>query len=387
MASIHRQPGKPFWFCAFTDPEGKRRFKSTGTADKKEAEKICAGWARTAELGRSKKLTPDRARYIITDTVDDLFRATNAESLPRATLRAWCETWLSRKKVETEPTTFIRYKRVTDQFIAHLGLRAEKDLESIRTADIAGFRDHLVKNLSRSSANLAVVVLRMLFTAATKEGLLTSSPASPVDKLKLRGQSKRRPFTAAELRRVLDACGDTEWRGMVLFAIYCGARLGDIAHLTWRAVNMERGEVAFATRKTGRRMVLPLAKPLRDYLTTIPAGDDANAPLFPHAASIKFTGTLSNQFRDILVDAGLTTARGPWEGKGQDKARPVSELCFHSLRHSATTMLKSAGVSDALAREIIGHDSEVINRSYTHLSTEDLRAAVDKLPDITASTK
>jgi integrase len=35
-------------------------------------------------------------------------------------------------------------------------------------------------------------------------------------------------------------------------------------------------------------------------------------------------------------------------------------LPFHSLRHTATTLLKSAGVSDAVAREFIGHDSPTV---------------------------
>jgi integrase len=210
-----------------------------------------------------------------------------------------------------------------------------------------------------------------------------------VDKLKVRSESKRRPFTAAELRRVLQACGDTEWRGMVLFGIYTGARLGDIARLTWRAADLQTKEIAFTTGKTGRRMILPLAKPLRDYLESLPSTENPDAPIFPQAAaSAKWTGTLSNGFYEVIVSAGLAEPRTKQStGRGRNASRPVGELSFHSLRHSATTFLKAAGVSDALAREIIGHDSAAISRGYTHLSTEDLRAAMDKLPDITKAAK
>ena len=54
---------------------------------------------------------------------------------------------------------------------------------------------------------------------------------------------------------------------------------------------------------------------------------------------------LSNQFREILVDAGLVEPlpRGHKStGKGRDQAREASEISFHSLRHSAVTMLKAA---------------------------------------------
>jgi integrase len=175
----------------------------------------------------------------------------------------------------------------------------------------------------------------------------------------------------------LKACGDdTEWRGLVLFGLYLGQRLGDLAKLTWRSVNFETGEIAFTTRKTGRRIVLPLVQPLIDYLTALPASDNPNAFIFPNAASAKRTGSLSNQFREILADAGLVAPRGhEATGKGRSQARETSEISFHSLRHSAVTMLKASGLSDVFAREIVGHESAAISRHYTHLSTDDLRSA------------
>src|SRR5208282_1084249 len=71
-------------------------------------------------------------------------------------------------------------------------------------------------------------------------------------------------------------------------------------------------------------------------------------------------------------------------GKGRDARRQTSELSFHSLRHTFTTWLKSAGASNALAQMIVGHDSEVVSRGYTHLDADDTKAAISKLPDVTA---
>ena len=213
------------------------------------------------------------------------------------------------------------------------------------------------------------------------------NPAARVKPLKSRGESKRRAFTLAEIKRILKACGDNvEWRGLILFGLYLGQRLGDLSKLTWRAINFETGEVALSTRKTGRRIVLPVVQPLADYLSTLPASDDANAYIFPNAAAHKRTASLSNQFREILVEAGLVEPllRGHRStGKGRTGRREISELSFHSLRHSAVTMLKAAGVSDFIAREIVGHQSAAVSRQYTHLTTDDKRAAMQRLPDVT----
>jgi integrase len=170
----------------------------------------------------------------------------------------------------------------------------------------------------------------------------------------------------------------------VLFGLYLGQRLGDLAKLRWRAVNLESGEIAFTTRKTGRRIVLPLVQPLIDYLSALPAGDNPDAFIFPNSATHKRTASLSNQFREILSEAGLVEARGhEATKKGRSQAREASELSFHSLRHSAVTMLKASGLSDFIAREIVGHESSAVSRQYTHLSTDDLRSAMQRLPDVT----
>jgi len=43
---------------------------------------------------------------------------------------------------------------------------------------------------------------------------------------------------------------------------------------------------------------------------------------------------------------------------------------------SAVTMLKAAGLSDFMAREIVGHESTAVSRQYTHLTTDDKRATM-----------
>jgi hypothetical protein len=50
-------------------------------------------------------------------------------------------------------------------------------------------------------------------------------------------------------------------------------------------------------------------------------------------------------------------------------------------------MLKAAGVSDFIAREIVGHESAAVSRRYTHLTTHDKRAAMQRLPDVTNTLK
>jgi len=68
---------------------------------------------------------------------------------------------------------------------------------------------------------------------------------------------------------------------------------------------------------------------------------------------------------------------------GRSGRRESGGLGFHCLRHTATTLLKRAGASDVVAREIIGHDTAAVSRTYSHIDTATLRNAIDTMPDLT----
>jgi len=437
MASLHRQPNRPYWFCAFTTPDGKRFFKSTGTSNKLHAQKICAGWVKAAELACQKSLTPDRARKLIDATVTDVVEANtqgnlspktlknffeqaaklaeqatfsreslngliaetvkevasaSGETVPNATIRDWCKRWLDTKKMESAPRTHERYALSIRRFLSCIGDRVDRDLTALRSDDLVRFRDKTANDLSPASANMDLKVVRACLYAAQRQDLINSNVASKVSTIRDRSESKRRAFTLAEVKTVLEQCDKAggEWRGLVLAAVYTGQRLGDIAMLTWHQVDLEKNTIAFVTQKTGKRLSLSLATPLRNYFVELPAVDDGKAYVFPKAAAMaeKHTGTISTKFYDeILAPSGLATTRPKTEaaedGKGRSAKRKTSELSFHSFRHTLTTWLKSSGASNALAQMIIGHDSEVVSRGYTHLSADDTKDSISKLPDVT----
>jgi integrase len=391
--SLHKQSGKPYWLCAYTiwDPEtgaSKRVFRSTGTSNKKQALEVERAFKKMASKARDGTLNAYTARQLIAEAVDNILQALNpeqreAKSKSRYSIKAWMEKWLVSKRKEVEPSTLNRYQCVIDQFTAFLGAKCNRDIGMLDSGDVLEFRDDEAKHLARATANLAVRVLRICFGDALKQGVNYGNPAAGVKMLKGSKESKRRAFTLDEVKRILKACEhDVEWYGLVIFGLYLGQRLGDLARLTWRSINLESGEISFTTKKTGRHMSIPMMQPVTDYLTTLPANDDPNAFIFPKAAKHKHSASLSNEFREILIDAGLAEVRN--RSKKQTGPRAASEISFHSLRHSAVTMLKAAGVSDFIAREIVGHESAAVSRQYSHLSTEHKRNAMRNLPDVTA---
>jgi integrase len=67
-------------------------------------------------------------------------------------------------------------------------------------------------------------------------------------------------------------------------------------------------------------------------------------------------------------------------GRGHSFRRTVIKLSLHRLRHNITSWLKRAGVPESVVRDIIGHESELVSREYTHMDDETKRNAILKLP-------
>jgi integrase len=114
--------------------------------------------------------------------------------------------------------------------------------------------------------------------------------------------------------------------------------------------------------------------------------DEPGAPLHPRAFDVVSwqgrSGSLSNQFVGLLEQAGFREPKPRGAGLGRRAKRAQSSLSFHSLRHTAVSLLKDAGVPEAAVMEMIGHDSEQMSAHYTHVGQEALAKAAAALPEL-----
>jgi integrase len=194
-----------------------------------------------------------------------------------------------------------------------LGEKAKRDLSHLEKEDVASFRDSIASTRSTGTANLALKIIRIALGQGRRDGLIVTNPAEQIKILKDQEQgTERRPFTLDELKRLLKVAND-EMKGLIMFGLYTGQRLGDIARLTWQNLDLQEEELYFVSGKTRRRQRIPLAPPLLKFIESLPAGDRPDVAIFPKAFQIvttqKRTGTLSNQFYNTLVAAGMAPRR------------------------------------------------------------------------------
>lgn len=383
MASIFKRPRSKYWFAAFTDANGRRLKKSTKSTEKRTALRI----ADEFEMAANKRRTFLQVRRVLGEFSKNLLGLEMTEP----TVRGHVENWIAAKTNSTAPSTIIFYKSATTKFLSWLGGRADKEISLVQRADIISFRNERAAVAAAKTVNHEIKALRMVFRAARKDGILSDDPAEFVEIVKDRREGPaRQPFTVEQIRAVLDEC-DSEWKSLVLFGLYTGQRMGDLATLHWSNIDLQREEIRLRTQKTSKGMKIPINAPLMKHLLSMTAPDQ-DGPLHPRAfATFERTGKtsgLSNQFADILAAAGLRKKKAHRKtGEGRGTNRDASGLSFHSLRHTAVSMMKDAGIPAAAVMEMIGHDSEQMSQHYTHVGRDALEKAAAALPDLFGKSK
>jgi integrase len=169
---------------------------------------------------------------------------------------------LERKEPEIAQATASFYRNAADKFLAFMSDRADADLTEITRDDIIRFRNGESKRFAPKTVNHEIKFLRMIFRAAKRDALISDDPAEFVDTVRRGKAIVRRPFSIAEIKAVLSVA-DPDWRSMILFGLYTGQRLGDVATLTWQNIDLQHGEIRLVTHKTHKTLILPMAAPLR----------------------------------------------------------------------------------------------------------------------------
>jgi hypothetical protein len=207
-------------------------------------------------------------------------------------------------------------------------------MSDVTKADIIAFRNRLLTQVSAKTANHDLRAVKTLFKSAREYDVIAEDPAASVKSAQHKTTSaKKRSFTLEELRVVLDVA-DPEWKSIILFGLYTGQRLADIATLRWSNVDVVKGEIRLTTRKTDKVMILPIATPLRRYLEALPSSDDVNTPLhrraFEAVARQGKSGGLSRQFIDLLGQAGIREKQAHRSrGIGRAARRQAGAVSLH----------------------------------------------------------
>jgi integrase len=353
---------------------GRQFLRPTGETVEKEARK---------QLEKINLLEAARKADALTE---DFYRAATGKQIAGVTVAAFLTQWLSEAETTTAPNTVRKYRQVVREFGAHLDAEATAmRLDEVSQAHIHRF---LAAKASKSPGTVKGFkrILSSIFIQAQNLGYVRGNPVALVrrDRKGNRAQKEKRPFTLAEVRD-LHAKANPFWQFMIHAAFFTGQSLGDLVTLRRDNVDMEQNVVRLTRRKTGTRVIVPLAKSLRTLFEKAWPKNAMDYFWPEEAKRYLATGasSFSQEFYALMTAAGMVIARENKQARGKGRAakRELSGLGFHNLRHTFVTNLKISGAVDSVAKELAGHGSAAMSRVYTHLPAETLAAAVDQLPE------
>jgi len=252
-------------------------------------------------------------------------------------------------------------------------------------ADKADEKGHVKPGIGAASFNHYLTAFKGFCRWMVKDGRAGESPVAYLDGVNARTDCRhnRRALTVDEVRRLLtktrggpDRAGMTgpERASLYRLAVETGLRRGELASLTRASFNLEGPKptvtVEAAYSKHRRRDVLPLRADTAAELRAFLAGKMPNAAAF----------ALPNRDRTIRGFKGDLTAAGI---DYRDDAGRVAD--FHSLRHTAGTLLAATGVHPKVAQSLMRHsDINLTMSRYSHVLIGQESDAVAGLPDLAA---
>jgi integrase len=382
MASVAKdaEGRSPFWYACYTDANGKRLKKSTGLTAKSKALEMARSLEKAWREAKNGSFNESRARVLL----GEILQSATGQTLRVFTVREWLENFVRQKRKAKAEKTAARHEQMMNEFVAFLGTRADRNIAAITSSDIEKFRDHRHSlGLTPGTCNLDVTVLSAAFNKALRQGLVPVNPCADVEPLSDKGQHRKDTFTPEQISALLKVA-DGEWRGLIMVAFYTGQRLGDCASLRWRYIDLvsEIKTIRFYQEKTDTELVSMVHSELEDYLLSLPAAKSDDDFLFPAIAqqAQRNVSPLSKAFRKLMKRAKVADRKVREAGKGA--ARTVYGLSFHSLRHSFSSFLANAGVSEEMRMALTGHKSRDVHQRYTHHEMQKMRAAVSLLPRI-----
>lgn len=387
MATVYRR-GKFFtaqWYRA----SGERIAKSTGIAAKREAKRRADEMEvgdrkeqaqrsdvylpilrRATDQARAGKLDANGAEAFILE-----IRRAEDDNYRTVTLRQHLEQWKEARSKRVSDSTLENMALMIDHFAAVLPAKVmDGQIPELTKAHVEA-AIHKIKDGPRkraaSTVNGDLLLLRQALKDAVENGLCTTNAAKNVQPLPEEDSTERAPFTPAEVAMLLRSeYTPDEWRGIILFGIYTGLRLGDIVRLD--ANSIHDGQLIVLPEKTKRKgkqntLRIPLASPVEQWLT------NKKGQLFPERRTTA-SAVLSNQFKRLMAKVKVDHVVMLPGGTKASRS-------FHSLRHSFTTWLAEANIHPDVRQKLTGHASNKAHAIYSH-HEKALKDAIGKLPTL-----
>ena len=279
-------------------------------------------------------------------------------------------------------------QRAADAFLAHLEEAGRESLGQVQARDLAGFwarrqhRGYAPKTNGSLRSCLADFLRHLHQTGQTREDLASRLPPQRYPR---RGQTAPYPWTAAEVRLVLDqidrqsAIGKRDY-AMIVLTARLGLRVGDLRRLELGWFDWRAKTLALTQHKTGLPLRLPVPGDVGwaviDYIRHGRPEAGCAQVFLKHRYPFTAFGSSSSagcRLRYYARRAGIMFPARRSHG-------------LHSLRGALAVAMLQAGTPPPVVTAVLGHAAARTTAAhYLRLDTEHLRRCALDVEDVLGS--
>jgi integrase len=291
----------------------------------------------------------------------DVARGTHVDASNKTTVAEYARAWSQARHLRSRESHESFLHRDVEG--TPLGARP---LVQVRPSEIQAWVTHRAGPLAPSTLRVRLGLLRSVFAAAVRDGVIHRNPVLPGTQLSL-PKLDRPPFTpltVAQVRAWADAA-HPRVRAMILTQSALGLRISElralrVTDIEWPVRKVHIGEqldttgrhrVPLKTARSRRTVLLPapIAALLSEHIRRFPPG--ADGLIFTSTRGRAWTvGSLRTSYGKAAVAAGLP------EGTAS-----------HALRHHFVSVLLAAGHGSHEVAEQIGDTAAMVDKVYGHV--------------------
>ena len=236
---------------------------------------------------------------------------------------------------------------------------SERQLTDFNPADIEGYKLHRRKEVSGSTVNRELALLKRMFNLAIDWELFRD--LNPVRKVKFFKElnTGTRVLSPQEEESLLRNAAPYI-QDLIRFALNTGLRTGEIFILRWSNVDFEKNILNVFAPKTQKTRAVPINSDARKVLEFWALGRK-NEFVF-------YNFETGKPFVDLKSGFGLACRKAGING-----------VTWHTLRHTFASRLVSRGVDIVTVQQLLGHSAVTVTMRYTHTNLDSKHAAVAKL--------
>jgi len=291
------------------------------------------------------------------------------------TFEVFAERWLENySKAEKRPTSHAEDRRMVERHLIpafkgrRIGTLKRADLVELKAALLTTTAKGKTTALVPKSVNNVLMVAKKIMGYAVELDLVAENRWAKVKPCKVPKQdfdywtpAEREEFYARAKVHNL------ELAQLAYFACHTGLRKGELAALTWNAVDMERRKVRVSA---SFNVDLGIVTPTK-------GGEVADVSLNEAALEVIRARRLVS--KDLTV-----FRRGLFNNLRRNFGRlcrrvGVREIRFHDTRHGFASCLAMAGVDLLVIQQLLRHKSYQMTLRYAHLHPSHLAGATDAL--------